>query len=321
MRVFVTGATGFIGSAVVRDLLATGHSVIGLARSDAGAQALRDAGAEVLRGNIEDLDSLRSGAAGANGVVHTAFFHALSQMSLATRLRVCLGGLPGGIVGRYVGAAVRADRLAIEALGQALGGGGKPLVAAFATMAMKPGVLATEIDAIDPSAPGGPRGRNEAVIASLAGAGVRAMAVRLPPVVHDVGNHAGFPQRLLQLARKKRRSAYVGEGTNHWPSVHRLDAARAFRLALEKGIAGTRYHAVAEEGVPFRKLAELIATRAGVPAVSLKPADAVRHFGWLGLFTGTDNLASSRLTQQWLGWQPSEVGMLADLAQDGYFKD
>ncbi len=319
MRVFVTGATGFIGSAVVRELLEAGHTVIGLARTDAGARSLVAAGAEVQRGSIEDLDSLRQGAASADGVVHTAFFHQLSQMGLPTRLRVFLGGLPGGIVMRYLGAAVRADRLAIETLGRALGGAGKPLAAAFVTMAMKPGVLATEIDPTDLAAPGGLRGENEGALEALAAFGVRAMAIRLPPVVHDLGNHAGFPQRLLQLARQKGVSAYVGDGANHWPSVHRLDAARLFRLALEGGQTGARYHGVAEEGVPFRKLAELIGTRAGVPAVSMAPDAAMKHFGWLGIFTGADNLVSSRLSQDRLDWRPGEIGMLADLAQDAYF--
>ena len=319
MRVFVTGASGFIGSAIVRELLGAGHQVVGLARSDASARSLVAAGAEVHRGDIQDLASLRRGAATADGAIHTAFFHALGQMSLATRLRVFLGGSPGGIVARFVGAAVDADQRAIETLGQALAGPDRPLVAAFGTLAMKAGQLATEDDPYDPDSIGQARARSEATMRELASRGVRTAVIRLPPVVHGVGDRAGFTPRLIQIARKKGQSGYLGDGTNRWPAVHRLDAARLFRLALEQGPAGATYHGVAEEGVPFRQIAEVIGQRLNIPIVSKTPAEAPKQFSFLSLFLGVDNPVSSQLTQQRLGWKPTQPGVIADFDQPGYF--
>lgn len=318
MRVFVTGATGFVGSAVVRELMGAGHEVTGLARSETSAKALVAAGARVHRGTIEDLDSLRRGAAAADGVIHTAFFHEITHMALRTRLRVMLGGGPGGIVSRYLSAAVGADRRAIETLGQALTGPDRPLVAAFATMAMAPGHLATEDEASDAASVGGPRGASEEAMLALAARGVRASVVRLPPSVHGNGDY-GFVPRLIGVARKKGAAAYVGDGANRWPAVHRLDAARLFRLALEKGVAGSRYHAVADEGVPMREIAGVIGRHLNVPVVSKTPEEAAKLFSWLAPFLAADNPVSSRLTQERLGWRPTQPELIPDLEAGSYF--
>jgi nucleoside-diphosphate-sugar epimerase len=319
MHVFVTGATGFIGSAIVKELISAGHQVTGLARSDASAKKLTAAGARVLRGDIEDLECLRLGAAAADGAIHTAFYHQIGHMNLGTRLRLMLGGSPNGIVSRFLSAAIGMDRRALETLGHALAGCDRPLVAAFATMAMKPGRLATEDNAYDPKAVGAPRGASEDTMRTLASLGIRTSIIRLPPVVHGAGDHA-FAPRLIQLARKKRESAYVGNGHNRWPAVHRLDAARLFRLALEKGPAGATYHGVAEEGVPFRDIAELIGRRLNVPVVSKSPTEAAKQFSFMSPFISVDNPVSSKLTQERLGWLPTQPGLLSDLDQADYFK-
>ncbi len=297
MRVFVTGATGFIGSAVVQELINAGHQVVGLARSAAAAQALVAKGAEAHRGNIQDLASLRRGAASADGVIHTAFFHEFSHASVATRFRVLFGGSPGGIVARMVGAAVETDRRAIETCGAALAGPDRPLVVAFATMALTPGRLATEENRPDPHAVGGPRGASETVMLALAARGVRASMIRLPPVVHGDGDRAGFLPRLIGVARKKGVSSYVGDGLNRWPAVHRLDAAHLSRLALEKGEAGARYHGVAEEGVPVRDIAGVIGQHLRVPVGSRSPKEAAGLFSWLAPF-----LTRFRASELGNGW-------------------
>ncbi len=320
MRVFVTGATGFIGSAIVKELISAGHQVTDLARSEAAARKLADAGAQVLRGSIADLDSLRCGAAAADGAIHTAFYHGITQMPLGTRLRVILGGAPGGIVSRFMAAAVGADRRALETIAQSLSGTDRPLVAAFGTLAMKPGRLATENDAYDPEFVGAPRARSEDNLREWAVRGVRTSIIRLPPIVHGAGDRSGFAPRLIQIARKKKESGYAGDGRNRWPSVHRLDAARLFRLALEKGPAGATYHAVDEEGIPFREIAGLIGRRLGVPVGSKSPAEAANQFSFLSLFLHRDNPTSSKLTQEQLGWRPTQLGLLADLEQGDYFK-
>jgi nucleoside-diphosphate-sugar epimerase len=319
MRVFVTGATGFIGSAIVKELIGRGHQVTGLARSDASARKLAAAGAQVLRGDIEDLECLRRGAAAADGAIHTAFYHRIGHMNLGTRLRVMLGGRPSGIFQRFISAAIGMDRRALETLGLALAGPDRPLVAAFATMAMKPGRLATEQDAYDPKAVGALRGASEDTMHAMALQGIRTSIIRLPPVVHGAGDHA-FAPRLIQIARKKRESAYVGDGHNRWPAVHRLDAARLFRLALEKGPAGATYQAVAEEGVPFREIADLIGRRLNVPVVSKSPAEAARQFSFMSPFIPVDNPVSSKLTQERLNWRPAQPDLLSDLDQADYFK-
>jgi nucleoside-diphosphate-sugar epimerase len=320
MRVFVTGATGFIGSAVVQELIRAGHQVVGLARSDAAAKSLIAVGAQAHRGGTEDLESLRKGAAAADGVIHTAFFHEFSHASLSTRLRVMFGGSPGGMVSRFVAAAVEADRRAIETLGTALAGPDRPLVVAFATMALQPGRLATEDNAYDPSAVGGPRGKSEETMLALASRGVRASVVRLPPIVHGDGDRGGFVPRLIGIARKKGFSAYIGDGRNRWPTVHRLDVTHLFRLALEKGEAGAKYHGVAEEGIPFRDIAGVIGRRLNVPVVAKTSKEAATLFSWLAPFLSVDNPVSSQRTRERLGWQPKHPGVIPDIDNARYFE-
>jgi len=292
MRVFLTGATGFIGSAVIQELLGAGHQVLGLTRSDEGAQKLAAAGVEVHRGTLEDLDSLRRGAEAADGVIHLAFIHDFSQYQKA--------------------AAV--DHRAIETLGAALAGSQRPLVVTAGLAGLSTGRLSTEQDV-----PAGVGRTSEPAALALVAQGVRASVVRLASSVHDAGDQ-GFVPYLIGLARQKGESAYVGEGLNRWPAVHRRDAAQLFRLALEQGQAGARYHGAADEGIPFRDLAALIGRHLNVPVVSKPVEQAADHFGWMGSFAGMDMAASSTLTQQWLNWHPTHPGLLADLEQGHYFE-
>jgi nucleoside-diphosphate-sugar epimerase len=317
MLVFVTGATGFIGSAVVKELVNAGHQVLGLARSDAGAKSLIAAGAEARRGDLEDLKSLRSGAAMSDGVIHMAFIHDLSHASISTRLQILLGGLRRGMASSFMGAVIETERRAIEAIGAGLADSGRPLVVASATLGLTPGRLATEEDAHDPGRP--TRSPSEDAALALVSRAVRASVVRLAPSVHGDGDH-GLVPRLIAIARKKGVSAYVGDGLNRWPAVHRVDAARLFRLALEKGCAGARYHGVADGGVPFREIADVIGRRLNLPVASKSPEEAGGHFGLLANFVSVDNPTSSALTQERLGWRPTQPSLIPDLDRAHYFE-
>ena len=299
MRVFVTGATGFIGSAVVRELAGAGHQVVGLARSDQAAATLAAAGAAVHRGSLEDLDSLRSGAAGADGVIHTAYIHDFTETNDAA-------------------AYARVDGRAIEAIGEVLAGSDRPLVVAAGLPVPAPGRVTTEEDAA-PDNPAYPR-VSEQVALSLAGRGVRVSAVRLPPTVHGQGDH-GFVPALIGIARTKGLSAHVGEGANRWAAVHRLDSARLFRLALQAAPAGTRLNAIGDEGVPFRDIAQAIGRRLNLPVTAISREEADGHFGLFALFTSLDVPASSALTQERFGWHPAHPGLIPDLDEGHYFTD
>jgi nucleoside-diphosphate-sugar epimerase len=296
MRVFVTGASGWIGSAVVSELIEAGHEVAGLARSDASAAAVQDAGAEVIRGSLDDLDILTAASAAAEGVIHTAYVHDFSQME----------------------AAAATDRRVIETLGTALEGSGRPLVVTTGTGVLHPGRPVTEDDRHDPSAPGHPRRANESLALGLADRGVRVSIVRPAPSVHGEGDH-GFVARLVDIARERGTSGYVADGANRWAAVHRLDAARVYRLALEQSPAGSVYHAVGEEGVATRDIAEVIARHLNMPPVSIDADDATEHFGWLGAFFSWDAPASKALTRERLGWEPTHQGLVADLEEGFYF--
>jgi nucleoside-diphosphate-sugar epimerase len=294
MQVFVTGATGWVGSAVVKELMAAGHRVLGLARSDPGADALKSTGALVHRGSLADLESLRSGARQSDAVIHTAFNHDFSKFA-----ENCAE-----------------DERAIEALGSVLEGSNRPLLVTSGVALLSPGRTATEADAPPANSPI-PR-KSETATEALVKRGVTASSIRLAPSVHGHGDH-GFVPILIGIARATGVSAYIGDGLNRWPAVHRLDAARVYRLALERGVKGERFHAVAEEGVPFLEIAEVIGRRLNIPVVSKSPAEAAKHFGWFAMFAGIDAPASSARTRAELGWKPEQPGLIADVDHPAYF--
>jgi nucleoside-diphosphate-sugar epimerase len=297
MRVFVTGATGHIGSAVVPELLQAGHRVVGLARSDSGAAALAAMGADVHRGDLDDLDGLRAAAAASDGVIHLAFKHNFDD---------------------FLG-SVEADRRAVEAIGEALVGSDKPFVGTSGSLmvAYVDGRLATEEDTL----PGGPRIDAENYAIALAERGVRSSVIRLAPLVHSELDHHGFTHHIIDCARKAGVSAYVGDGANRWPALHTLDAALLYRLALEKAPAGTRLHGIADEGVSFREIAQSIGRRLDLPTKSITADEAVGHFGFLAPFATLDNATSSELTQKLLDWKPEHQGLLADIEAGHYFDE
>ncbi|WP_217591952.1 SDR family oxidoreductase [Cohnella sp. GbtcB17] len=298
MRVFVTGASGFIGSAVVRELLGAGHQVLGLARSDESAAALTAAGADVHRGSLDDLDSLRAAAAAAGGVIHLAFVHDFSNYS----------------------DSIGIDKRAVDAMGAALEGTGKPFVITSGTLMLSYGLprgqIGTEADAVHSEVP---RGGAENAVLALAERGVRSAVVRLSPSVHGRDDH-GFVPALIGIARAKGVSAYIGDGSKRWPALHRLDAARLSRQALASAPAGSRLHGVGEQGIPFREIAGVIGRHLNLPVVSIPPEEAAAHFTWLGGYASADNPTSSALTRELLGWQPEHVGLIEDLEEGHYFK-
>jgi nucleoside-diphosphate-sugar epimerase len=303
MRVFVTGASGWIGTHLVPELILAGHQVSGLARSDAAAAALTAAGVEAHRGSLDDLAVVRGAAAASDGVIHLAFDHAKA------------------FSGDFQGAA-DADRRVIEAVAEALAGSDRPLVIAAGTLGVAPGRVATEKDEPDVAhLPGGPAKRSETAkfTASLSARGIRSVVVRLSPTVHGEGDY-GFMARIVGIARDKGVSAYIGDGNNQWPAVHVNDAAKLFRLALENAPAGSVLHAVADEGVPLREIAEIVGKKLNVPVASIAPDEAAAHFSWLGGFLGMNSPASSAQTRALLKWQPTHPGLIEDLEKGHYFE-
>ncbi len=301
MRVFVTGASGHIGSAVIPELLAAGHEVVGLARSDSSAATLEAAGAEVRRGDLDDLDGLKDAATAADGVIHLAFKHDLVNS------------------GDMLGAAA-ADMSAIEAIGAALEGSDKPFVTTGGTLMLAFGGITgrpgTEEDVLD----SGPRIDAENATIAMAQRGVRSSVIRLPPLVHSTLDYQGFGPTLIGIARDRGVSGYIGDGSNRWPAVHTLDAAGVYRLAVEAAPAGTRLHAVADEGVPFREIAQTIGQQLSVPSASVAAEDANEHFSFLGAMVALDNPTSSAITRQGLSWEPTHPGLIEDLDDGHYFR-
>lgn len=294
MKVFVTGATGFIGSAIVNELISAGHTVVGLSRNAANTAQLIAAGAEVHHGDLQDLDSLRSGVTAADGVIHVGFIHDFLRYA-----EMC-----------------EVDRLAILAMGEALLGTDKPFIVTSGTGLLTPGKLAVETDSV--VAGHNPR-QSEQAADTLAAQGVKVAVMRLPPSVHGEGDH-GFVPILINLAREKGMAVYAGEGSNLWPAVHRFDAARLYRLAIEKGFeSGTRFHGVAEQGIPFKEIANVIGRRLNVPVVSQSQEEANAYFTWFSYFAAMNCPSSSAFTREYLGWEPIQPGLLEDIDQEAYF--
>jgi nucleoside-diphosphate-sugar epimerase len=309
MRVFVTGATGWVGLAVVKELVASGHQVTGLTTTPDGARRLEKLGAKARVGRLSQHALLREGAAQSDGVIHTAFVHGLSHMNLATRLRLFAGALNGGIVSSFMRILAETESGAIRALGSGLAGSNRSLIVASAVLFLPTGRVSTERDN-HTSTPN--RSFSEMAALDFIERGVRPSIVRLAPTVHGLGDHGLIP-RIIKAARKRGVSPYIDDGANRWPAIHQLDAAKLFRLALEKGEAGAKYHGVAEVGVRFADIASSIATKLRIPAVSIPSSKSARHFGILANFVGLDNPVSSQWTRQTLGWTPEQSGLLADM--------
>lgn len=296
MRIFVTGATGFVGSAVVQTLLRAGHEVLGLARSDSSAKWLTAAGAKVHRGDLQDLESLRKGAAESDSVVHTGFIHDFSKFKENCEL----------------------DRKVVDTLGSELADSDRPLIVTSAIGVLPPGQTVTE-ETLPLTPSQNPRAATEEAVRVLLDRGVFVSIVRLSPSTHGEGDH-GFVPILIRIARERNASVYIGDGKNTWPAVHRLDAAQIYKLALEKKARGACYHAVAEEGVEFRKIAQVIGKRLGIPVASKSPEMAAAHFTWFAHFASMNVKASSKQTQEKLGWHWSQPGLIEDLDRPNYFK-
>lgn len=292
MRIFMTGASGWIGSAVVPELIAAGHTVSGIARSDASVAALESAGVAPLRGSLDDLDVLRAGAEASDAVIHLGFKHDFNNFE----------------------ASGRTERAALEAFGDVLEGSGRKLMIASGMAGPRTGAVLTEQDLSPFVGPDSPRGGSENLALSFADRGIEPVSLRFSPTVHGKGDH-GFSAELVRVARERGTSAYIGDGTTRWAAVHRLDTARLIALALEKAPGGTITHAAAEQGIPSREIAEAIGAGLGLPVVSVAPDDAIEHFGWIGRFFGLDMAASSDATRRLLGWTPTEQGLLADIAE------
>jgi nucleoside-diphosphate-sugar epimerase len=293
MRVLVTGATGYVGTAVIDELVGAGHTVLGVARTDEGAKTLAARGVEVHRGDLTEPESLAAGARACDAVAHTAFIHDFSRFA----------------------ENIEIERLAVEAMLDALEGSGRPFVISSGLLMMRPGEPLAETDVGADSG----RGATENMVSAAASRGVRTAAIRLAPTVHSKDDR-GFTPRLIDAARQSGVAAYIGDGSNRWPAVHRLDAARLYRLALEQGLPGARYHAVGDEGVPAREIAGAIGRHLNLPVVSLPAEKASEHFGFLGMFFGIDAPATAKLTRSELGWAPREPGLLAGLASDAYYQ-
>jgi len=297
MKVFVTGATGYVGSAVVRELINAGHNVLGLARNEKAEKALVIAGAEVHKGDLEGLQCLQEGARLADGIIHTGFIHDFSRFAAVCEI----------------------DRVAIETIGNSIAGTNKPFIVTSGTLIVNPGMLATE-DMLPNYNGANPRLASEKAVDSLASQNIRVSVVRLSPSVHGEGDRHGFVPMLIDIARKTGSSAYIGAGENRWTGVHRQDAAKLYRLALEQAKPGARFHGVAEESITFKTIAEAIGGQLGLPVVSISKNEAAAHFGWFEHFVSIDGPASGRLTRERLNWAPECSSLTQDLEQGIYFK-
>ncbi|MFD1888166.1 SDR family oxidoreductase [Paenibacillus wenxiniae] len=318
MRVLVTGASGFIGSAIIQELIANGHEVRGLVRSSEAATALRRQGVEAIQGSIEHTAILRQAGQQMDGVVHTAFFHSFAHAGWRAKLRIMFGGHFKHAPVRFMKAAVQTDQHVIETMGNLLSSSGGSLVIAMPTMTMTAGRLALEEHAADVQSVGGPRAASEHTALAMAQRGVHASIVRLPPIVYGEGDRGGLLPSLIQSARKAGKSAYIDDGSNRWASIHRLDAARVFRLALEKGNGSSRFHAVADEGIAFRKIAGYIGDSLQLPTESLTTEQGNAHFSWLSSFAATDNPVSADATMKSLNWRPEQPSLQDEWAK-GYY--